>query len=143
MMVYLMIGVALVSAAGSWMGRGHGDAGTIEKIKLETEQEKSAAQAEAAAQKARADEIAGRFEDKLSKLRIVNRTINNELRHETEKVVYGDPKCDLPATGVVLNDQSVREANGAAGYVQAKVPPTAVPATGQGQPGNDGRSLQP
>jgi hypothetical protein len=143
MTVYLLIGIALVSVVTGWFGRGHWDAGEIERTRAEVVAEKNAALLEAASEKKRADEIAGRFEDKLSKLRIVNRTINNEVRHETEKVVYGDPRCDLPASGVVLNDKSVREANRAAGYVQTEVPSAAAPATGQGRPGNDGRPLQP
>ena len=143
MTVYLLIGIALVSVVSTWIGRGHWDAGEIERTKAEVAQEKAAALAERDAEKKRADEIASRFENRLANLRIINRTINNEVRHETEKVVYGDPRCDLPASGVVLNDKSVREANRAAGYVQTEVPPATSPATGQGRSGNDGRSLQP
>ena len=145
MQVYLVIALVLAvsSSVGGWFARGHWDAGEIESIKTAAAEEKNAALLQAAAEKKRADEIASRFEDKLSKLRIVNRTITQEVRHETEKVVYGDPRCDLPATGVVLNDRAVAAANRAAGYVSPEVPAAAAAAEGPDRPRNDGRPLQP
>ena len=73
---------------------------------------------------ARANEIALRFETKLSKLRIVNRTINNEVRHETEKLVYRD--CLVPAGGVLLVNRSVSETNSAASYIPSGLPTSAT-----------------
>lgn len=142
MMIYIMIGLSLVVGASSWMARGHWDAGEIAKVKLDTEQQKAQALAIADVERKRADEIASAFEAKLSNLRIINRTINNEVRHETEKVVYGDPNCDVPASGVLLINKSVREANRAAGYVQTEVPAAAAAPDLQ-RSSNDGRPVQP
>jgi len=142
-MPYVMIALLLAGLAGGWFGRGHWDEGEIANIKLDIQKEKTAALAEAAATKAMAEKIAANVDTRLSNLRITNRTINNEVRHETEKVVYGNPDCDLPASGVVLINQSIREANRASGYVPSEVPPGATPSANKGGKGNDGRPVPP
>lgn len=48
----------------------------------------------------RGDESAGRFLDALKGIQIVNTTITNEVRKETEKLVYTD--CKLPDSGADL-----------------------------------------
>jgi hypothetical protein len=141
-MPYVLMAVAIAAALGGWFGRGHWDEGEIANLKLEYEQKNNAALAEAAATKAMAEKIAANVDTRLSNLRITNRTINNEVRHETEKVVYGNPDCDLPASGVVLINQSIREANRASGYVSSEVPPGATPPT-KGGKSNDGGPVQP
>ena len=58
----------------------------------------------------RADEISMRFEEKLVKLRVVNRTINNEVQREVQ--IHKQYECDLPASGVrLLNNARGVEAN--------------------------------
>ena len=126
--------------SAAWEVKGRLDKGTIANIKLEVARDKKVLEDAAAAEKARADMIATRFETRLAKLKITNTTINREVRHETEKTVYGDLNCDVPPTGVMLINNSVREANRAAGYVPSEVPTPAGTAAG---PGNDGGAVQP
>lgn len=91
------------------------------------------AQVDAANARAERDRIANNFETKLAGLRIVNRTINNEVRHEVEKTVYGDPNCNVPDSGVRLRYQAVNTANGT-GAATGK-PDAAVPGDSKSGPG--------
>lgn len=87
------------------------------------------------------DRIANRFEKKLSNLRITNTTINREVRHEVEKTVYGDPNCNLPASGVRLRNSAIEAANRAASSESdAAVPTHPTDASGKA---NDSRGALP
>lgn len=89
--------------------------------------------AQAAADEARAarERIADRFEQRLANLRIINRTINNEVRHEIEKPVFVDPNCALPESAVRLRNAAIDAANGiAAGQPDAAMPPAPKDAGG-------------
>jgi hypothetical protein len=139
-MYWLIAVIAIfgIGALSGWQGRGHWDAGEINDIKLEVAQREAAAVALVNEEKKRSEEWAGRFEAKLANLRIVNRTINNEVRRETEKTVYTD--CVVPESGVLLIRRSIDQANAAAaGIVPPEVPADTKPAG----KGNDGRSVQP
>ena len=128
-MYYLIAVVAIfgMGALSGWAGRGHWDEGEIANIKLEVAQREAAAVALVDEEKRRSEEWAGRFETKLANLRIVNRTINNEVRRETEKTVYTD--CVVPESGVLLIRKSIDQANAAAaGVVPPEVPAAAKPA---------------
>lgn len=63
--------------------------------------EKQALIAAAAAQsrEAAAEEIA--------KIKIVNRTVNQKVIHETTKEIYNDPACRIPASGVHTANQAI------------------------------------
>lgn len=84
-----------------------------------------AAQDMAAAQANWANTVATDFETKLANIKVVNRTINNEVRHEVEKTVYGDPNCNLPESGRLLRDRAIDAANTGTdpGGSAAAVPP--------------------
>lgn len=58
----------------------------------------------------RAEEIATRFEDKLANLKVVNRTVNNEVRREVEKQIYTD--CRVPEGGRAVLGRAIGVANG-------------------------------
>ena len=58
---------------------------------------------------ARGDEVANRFEAALLQLKIENKTFNNEVIREVEKVVYTD--CRLPDSGSDLLSRQVDAVN--------------------------------
>lgn len=74
---------------------------------------------------ARADEIAGHFQAALDQLRVVNKTFNNEIRHEVEKTVYTD--CKLPQTGAALLNQHIDAVNAAILGHSLKPAPSLAP----------------
>lgn len=84
------------------------------------------AQALQAAEQRRADDISQRFEAKLAKFRVVQKTFYNEVKNETQQTVYRD--CVVPDTGRVLLDRAITSANAAAGQPDRPVPPAAAPA---------------
>ena len=93
-MIQAIVIAALISAAaagyGTWEATSwYYETKTADRIKKEMEAREAAEQ--------RATEIADRFESKLAKLRIVNRTIYKELDREIRKPEY---ECPIPATGV-------------------------------------------
>ena len=57
----------------------------------------------------RGDQVAGDFYDALRNMRVVNTTINQEVRRETEKLVYTD--CRLPDSGADLLGRKVDAVN--------------------------------
>lgn len=61
------------------------------------------------AEQKRGNEIAERFEDALKNIRIENRTFNNEVRVEREKLIYTD--CVMPDSGVDLLNRHVDSVN--------------------------------
>lgn len=77
---------------------------------LGEEHERAKLMAKVEAADKRAEEISSRFEDKLAKLKVVNRTINNEVRREVEKQVYTD--CKVPESGRAVLGRAVGIANG-------------------------------
>lgn len=107
--------VAAVSFAGGWkVDDWKNSAARLGEVK--------AAQAVAAAETRRADDISERFEARLASIRVVNRTFNNEVKHEVERTVYGDPNCGVPESGRLLRDRAIATANGSG------EPPPALPA---------------
>lgn len=78
---------------------------------------------------ARAEEIASRFENKLASMKVVNRTINNEVRREVEKQVYTD--CKVPESGRAVLGRAVGVANN---WLPADTAPDALR---EGQPRSD------
>lgn len=58
---------------------------------------------------ARGDEVANRFEKALQSIKIENKTFNNEVQREIEKVVYTD--CRLPDSGADLLSKQVDAVN--------------------------------
>lgn len=118
------------------------DAARLSEVKV-AQQAQTQAENDAAAARAERDRIANRFEGRLANLRITNRTINNEVRHEVEKTVYGDPNCNLPISGGRLRYTAINAANGtgpAASKPDAAVP--ANPGSGPGK-GNESRGIVP
>lgn len=127
--VYLAIGIALASAFGGWHAHTIYDkseerdqlAGTIIAMQLDQQEAKQISQGVQAA---------------LSSLQIVNKTINNEVRHEiTEKPVYRDVNCALPDSGRVQLDAAIAAANralrldaGMPGSTKASGQPVGRPA---------------
>lgn len=72
----------------------------------------------------RGNEIAAKTEEKLGNIRIINRTINNEVHREvTEKVIYRD--CVIPPSGLQLWNAANSGATVPAGKLDAVVPPAA------------------
>lgn len=130
--------VIVIIAAAMYAG-GFATGWKVDTWKHGAEQAAELKAAQTAADEARAerDLIANRFETKLANLRIVNRTINNEVRHEVEKTVYGDPNCNLPDSGRKLRDAAIDAANGNPGEPAPAVP--ADPKATSGQAGFLGR----
>ena len=127
----ILLIVALVALAigfsGGWtVNDWRETAAKVEAVK--------AAQAAQDEQTRRANEISTKFEGKLANLRIVNRTINNEVRHETERTVYTE--CVVPDSGRLLLSRSISSANAATGQ-----PVPAVSSSGSAaKPADDGRT---
>ena len=127
MTLYLILGVAAVAFLGGW------------KVKdwQEDAAKLAAVQAVEQARQAFAEEngkIAERLEGKLANLRIVNRTINNEVQREIQKeTVYRNADCAIPAGGVgLLNAARGHAAGGPAGERGGALP--AAPAGGADKP---------
>lgn len=99
----------------------------------ENAQLQAAIAAQAAAEK-RADEIANRFEGKLTGLRAAFGKTQRDITDELKKRVYTD--CVLPESGRLLRDHAIDDANNSLGFAPE------LPANPQKpKPGNDGRSL--
>ncbi len=128
--VYMLVAAAAIYAAGfgtgwkvdSWKNDAEHAAEMDQAIKerLAAEQERDAATAER-------NRIATRFETRLANLKVVNRTINNEVKREITKEVYGNPECAIPVSGVRLFNDAIDAANSEARPVAGK-PAGAVPA---------------
>lgn len=69
--------------------------------------------------------VSNNFETKLSKLRITNTTITQEIHREVEKAVYVDPNCAVPESGIRLRNDRIRAANGDTPEFDAGVPKAA------------------
>lgn len=109
------------------------------RTSAEKNAEIKAAEAARVEAQARADEIATRFEERLNNIRIINRTINNEVRHETEKTVYTN--CVVPDTGRSLLNRAIDTANNTSGKLDVSV---STVTKGTGEPAsNDGGSAKP
>lgn len=91
LLIALLVG-SIVSSLGTWKVTSY-------YYQAEAAKEVAAAIASKDAAESRADEIAGKFEDKLTKLKVINRTITNEVQRETLKPAYD---CLLPADGARL-----------------------------------------
>lgn len=128
----MSIAIVAIIAAVAW-GAGFGSGWMVDTWKQGAAHAKElqAAQKSRDVAQAKLDEvrltrdmIAGNFATKLDNLRITNKTINNEVRHELTKEVYGNPDCAVPATGVGLLNTAINVANGraAAGKPAAAVP---------------------
>lgn len=72
-------------------------------------------------------EIGAEVAEKIAGIRVVNRTITNEVQREIrEKPVYLNPDCAAPVTGVLqLNHARRGDAGGARPGADAGVPPGA------------------
>ena len=55
------------------------------------------------------NQIVDDFISRLDNLKVVNRTFNNNMKTETQKLVYTD--CKLPDSGVDLLNKHINEAN--------------------------------
>src|SRR5690606_36011667 len=97
-------GIALVAAfgAGGWLGYDY----AASQCKAAEADRRALVEEIRTANLQLADGIARRTEGAIGKIRIVNRTINNEVRHEREihTKVLDNPDCAVPASTVrVLN----------------------------------------
>lgn len=45
--------------------------------------------------------------EEIAKIKIVNRTVNQKVIHETTKEIYNDPTCRIPASGVQLANEAI------------------------------------
>jgi Tfp pilus assembly protein PilX len=125
-MPYILMVALLIAALAGWMGRGRWDAGEILAAEAKLQEREAAVQKQVAEERERQEEWARRFETRLANLRVVNRTINNEIRRELEKTVYTD--CAVPESGSLLIRRNVDQANAVTtGIVPLKVPPAAPP----------------
>jgi hypothetical protein len=124
MNIYLLLGLAVVSFVAGWNVKDWQE----DAAKL------AAVQAVESARKAFAKEngeMADRLEGKLANLRIVNRTINNEVQREIHKEpVYLNADCAIPAGGVRL----LNAARGFPAGEPAGERDGAVPAASEGRP---------
>jgi len=131
-----LIGVAVIAAVIYAAGFGTGwkidswknGAAQTAELKAKVAEVKSA-QIEEADARAERDRIADNFEKKLANIHVTNTTVNQEVRHEVEKTVYGDPNCNLPVTGVKLRNSAIDAANRVASGEPAPTMPvdTQVP----------------
>lgn len=106
--------IALIMAGGSGMYFGYeiASARTGERIKLLQEAQIVALESKNAAllaEQQRGNQIAQDFLSSLSNLRIENKTFNNEVRIEREKLIYTD--CAIPDSGVDLLNKHINGAN--------------------------------
>lgn len=106
--------LALIMAGGSGMYFGYeiASARADERIQVLKDAQIDALTAkndQLLAEQRRANEIASRFEATLKGIRIENKTFNNEVRVEREKLVYTD--CVVPDSGVDLLNRHIDAAN--------------------------------
>lgn len=127
---YVLIGalVALVLAAGggAWVGYDYRDG----KCKAAELERKTMTEEIRTANLALADGIATRTEAAIADIRIVNRTINNEVRHEREihTRVLENPDCAVPLSTVGVLNRARVDGGPAAGQPGGEVPGAAPPA---------------
>ena len=111
-LVAAMLALGSAGAAGMYGGyeianaRYAKERAALQDAQLEALKAKGEALAEATK---RGDEVAGNFLAALKDMKIVNTTINNEVRKETEKLVYTD--CKLPDSGADLLKKNVDAVN--------------------------------
>ncbi len=126
---YLIIGaivaLAVSAGGGAWLGYdyrdGKCDAAELARVNLVTEIRSANLQL--------ADGIATRTENAIAGIRVVNKTINNEVRHEREiySRVLENPDCAIPMSTVgVLN--RARGYDGPGAGEPARDVPAAAPA---------------
>lgn len=129
MILYAVIAAVLLAVGFGSGWQTHGwktDAQELSKVRV--------AEAQRDAALSYANDVSSKFETKLSKLRITNTTVNQEVRHETEKTVYRD--CLVPDSGVVLLNRAIGQANADTAQPDAEVRSPNEAA----KPGDDGRS---
>ena len=123
----IIIGAALAIALsglwGGWEARGvYEDAGKYHAV------EQQARNAEAASIEIRG--IAKETLQRMTALKIVNRTINNEVRHEiATQRVFLDPGCDLPDSTFQLLNRALAGPKGASGRGIENPTPGLAPST--------------
>ncbi|WP_443698633.1 hypothetical protein [Pseudomonas sp.] len=112
LLVACMLALGSVGAAGMWGGyeianaRNAKDREAILQAHIEVADAQRAAFAQAVL---RGNEASTTFLEELRGIKIVNTTITNEVRKETEKLVYTD--CKLPDTGAALLKKNVDAVN--------------------------------
>jgi hypothetical protein len=127
---YIIVGalVALILSAGggAWLGYDYRDgkckAAELERVKLVEEIRTANLQL--------ADGIATRTETAIGKIRIQNKTITNEVRHEREifTKVLDNPDCALPLSTVGVLNRARGYGRPGAGEPAGKLPaPDAAP----------------
>lgn len=127
---YVLIGalVALVLAAGggAWLGYDYRDG----KCKAAELERKTMTEEIRTANLALADGVATRTEAAIAGIRIENRTINNEVRHEREihTRVLENPDCAVPLSTVGVLNRARVDGGPAAGQPGGEVPGAAPPA---------------
>ena len=138
--VIMGAGAALLIAfaGGAWLGYDYADS----RCKA-AEADRRALVAELrSANLALADGIARRTETAIGKIRVVNRTINNEVRHEREihTQVLENPDCAVPAStvGVLNRARGYPDGGSGPGEPDRRVPP-AAPAPEPAAPGGRAR----
>lgn len=126
-MIYAVIAAVILAI-------GFGSGWTTHSWKTDAETKAAIEHAEAmrAAEEMRYNDIAEKFIKKLDNLKVVNRTINNEIHRETEKTVYRE--CVVPDAGRELLIRAVGQANADTTDPNAAV---STPAPGA-KPANDG-----
>ena len=137
--IYLIVCIVIAAIFG-WSGYTIG--GKLERAVQLEKVERAKLAKEAAEEKANL--IATRFESQLANLKLVNTTINQDIRREIEKTIY--TACKLPPSGRVLLDRAVGAANDPT--KSASPVPANPAATGAGNDAGkssrvDGRASRP
>jgi len=136
---YLLLGIGLV-----WLA-SLGTAGYLGNEYAEGQYAKEKAKEKAMIDQVReanrefADTVALETAEAIKKIRVQNRTINNEVRHEREiHHVLNDAACAVPVTTVRVLNRARMDSQGQSPSGPTSTVPAARPATG-GSPSVDGR----
>jgi hypothetical protein len=114
---FAVVSAALIAAiGGSYFYGRHEQSITDQLVSAKQEQ---VLQAQITTEQDRRNQISTDFEGKLDNLKIVNTTINRNVKTEVQKQVYTD--CKLPVSGVALINNSADALNAVRG-VAASAP---------------------
>jgi hypothetical protein len=108
----IVLGLFTAGATGAYLGYQYGTGKAAEdKSKMLAAYNEALTQAELRRKDAesKGNQIVNDFVSRLDNLKVVNKTYNNNLKTETQKLVYTD--CKLPDSGVDLLNKHINEAN--------------------------------
>ena len=108
----IVLGLLVSAFTGAYFGYQYGTGKAAEdKSKMLAAYNEALTQAELRRKDAesKGNQIVDDFISRLNNLKVVNRTFNNNMKTETQKLVYTD--CKLPDSGVDLLNKHINEAN--------------------------------